>query len=90
MAECILFRGKVTVIESAINKQGYFRILITEDASYKIWPQNLRYGTGSNGIALLKDVPIYYEIWRKINGFPPDYYQVKTVIDNKQKKDESE
>ncbi|MBK9793457.1 MAG: HlyD family efflux transporter periplasmic adaptor subunit [Sphingobacteriales bacterium] len=84
------FRGKVTVIESAINKQGYFRILITEDASYKIWPQNLRYGTGSNGIALLKDVPIYYEIWRKINGFPPDYYQVKTVIDNKQKKDESE
>ncbi len=72
------FRGNVTVIESAISKQGYFRILITEDASYKPWPNTLRYGTGANGIALLKDVPIYYEIWRRINGFPPDYYQAKT------------
>lgn len=79
------FRGKVSVIESAISKQGYFRILITEDASYKPWPQTLRYGTGANGIALLKEVPVYYEIWRKINGFPPDYYQAKadkTKIEN--------
>lgn len=72
------FRGKVAVIESAINKKGYFRILITEDASYKAWPVNLKYGSGANGIALLKVVPVYYEIWRKINGFPPDYYQTKT------------
>jgi hypothetical protein len=32
-------------------------------------------GTGAQGIALLKDVPIWYELWRNINGFPPDYYQ---------------
>ncbi|MFN8284840.1 MAG: HlyD family efflux transporter periplasmic adaptor subunit [Chitinophagales bacterium] len=83
------FRGKVAFIETAINKQGYFRILVTEDSSYKPWPKNLKYGSGSNGIALLKDVPVYYEIWRKINGFPPDYYQAyqdeKNTIDKKQK-----
>jgi len=22
---------------------------------------------------MLNDVPIYYEIWRQLNGFPPDY-----------------
>jgi hypothetical protein len=32
-------------------------------------------GTGAQGIALLKDVPIWYELWRNINGFPPDYYK---------------
>ena len=28
---------------------------------------------------LLKDVPIWYELWRQINGFPPEYYKVKTA-----------
>ena len=23
---------------------------------------------------LLKEVPIWYELWRQINGFPPDFY----------------
>jgi hypothetical protein len=32
-------------------------------------------GGGANGIALLNDVPIGYEIWRNINGFPPEYYK---------------
>jgi hypothetical protein len=31
-------------------------------------------GVAVNGFALLNDVPIWYEFWRKINGFPPDYY----------------
>jgi hypothetical protein len=39
-------------------------------------------GGGANGISLLKNVPIYYELWRNINGFPPDYYKSST---NKEK-----
>jgi hypothetical protein len=35
-------------------------------------------GGGANGIALLKDVPIYYELWRNINGFPPEYYKANS------------
>ena len=25
---------------------------------------------------MLKDVPIWYELWRQFNGFPPDYVGV--------------
>jgi hypothetical protein len=42
-------------------------------------------GTGVQGIAILNDVPIWYEIWRNINGFPPDYYVVKNGKDEKKK-----
>jgi hypothetical protein len=31
-------------------------------------------GGGAIGMMLLKDVPIWYELWRQINGFPPEYY----------------
>jgi hypothetical protein len=34
-------------------------------------------GSGASGIALLNDVPIWYELWRQLNGFPPDYYEMK-------------
>jgi adhesin transport system membrane fusion protein len=32
-------------------------------------------GSGSRTIALLEDVPIWYELWRQLNSFPPNYYQ---------------
>jgi multidrug efflux pump subunit AcrA (membrane-fusion protein) len=81
-----LFSGKVVAVENSVNKDGKFRILIGEDKSYKPWPKTLRNGTGASGIALLKDVPIWYELWRNINGFPPDYYQSKESNDDKYKK----
>jgi hypothetical protein len=31
-------------------------------------------GVAVDAIALLDDVSIWYELWRKINGFPPNYY----------------
>jgi hypothetical protein len=27
---------------------------------------------------LLKEVQIWYEIWRQLNGFPPDFYTDET------------
>ena len=39
------------------------------------WPENLRAGTGARGIALLNTVPVWYEMWRQLNAFPPDYYE---------------
>ncbi len=68
------FRGKVNSIESAISQNGKFRLLITEDLSYRPWPQYLRIGSGAQGIALLKNVRLFYELWRNLNGFPPEYY----------------
>jgi multidrug efflux pump subunit AcrA (membrane-fusion protein) len=69
------FGGEVSAIESNVSTNGKFRILIKEDRTDKPWPPQLMMGTGAQGIALLKDVPIWYELWRNINGFPPDYYK---------------
>jgi len=69
------FGGKVVAIENNRNSEGKFRVLVAEDTSDRKWPPLLKIGTGSVGFALLKDVPIYYELWRNINGFPPEYYK---------------
>lgn len=80
------FRGKVVAVESSVSSNGKFRILVAEDADYKPWPKQLRVGTGAQGMALLKDVPVWYEIWRNINGFPPDYYKPATTTNNNETK----
>lgn len=71
------FAGKVIAIENNISANGLFKALIVEDKTQKRWPPKIRMGTGVQGIAILNDVPIWYELWRNINGFPPDYYEVK-------------
>jgi len=65
------------VLENNANKDGKFRVLVVEDSTEKAWPLQLRMGGGANGIALLKNVSIWYELWRNINGFPPEYYKTK-------------
>ena len=74
------FGGLVTSIETAVGTNGKFRVLVTEDPRDKKWPRQLQLGSGANGIALLKDVRIFYEIWRKVNGFPPEYYTATPTV----------
>lgn len=69
------FGGEIVAVESNVSVNGKFRVLVKEDPADKPWPRELKIGTGAQGIALLKDVPVWYELWRNINGFPPDYYQ---------------
>lgn len=69
------FGGKVAAIDNFISPNGKYRILVAPDKDDVAWPKELRVGSGANGMALLKDVPIWYEIWRNLNGFPPDYYK---------------
>jgi len=71
------FAGKVIAVENNINTSGLFRALVIEDKGQKPWPPQIKVGAGVQGIAILNDVPIWYELWRNINGFPPDYYIVK-------------
>jgi multidrug resistance efflux pump len=73
------FTGKIAVVEKSVSNNGLFRVLVIEDESSKPWPPELKMGTGAMGIALLKDVPIWYELWRNINGFPPDYYRKENI-----------
>lgn len=69
------FAGVVTAVENNTSKDGKFRVLVQEDTADRPWPKQLRLGGAASCIALLKDVPVWYELWRNINGFPPDYYQ---------------
>lgn len=77
------FGGIVAAVETSVSANGKFRVLVTEDPNDRRWPPQLRIGGGAEGIALLKDVKIYYELWRNINGFPPEYYHSDNEV-NKQ------
>ncbi|GGK65403.1 HlyD family secretion protein [Rufibacter glacialis] len=66
------FGGKVAVIDN-LDSQGKYRILVVPDPQDTPWPQAIRMGSGAYGWAMLNDVPIWYELWRQMNAFPPDY-----------------
>ena len=68
------FRGIVTAISNTVDPSGNFRVLVKPDPKERPWPSTLRLGTATDTFILLKDVPLGYEIWRNINGFPPEYY----------------
>jgi multidrug resistance efflux pump len=80
------FAGRVVAVETFISANGKFRVLIAPDEEQNEWPKNVRVGSGAYTIALLEDVPIWYELWRKLNGFPPNYYTPDSIsIANKSK-----
>ena len=70
------FGGKVVAIENFISENGKYRILIAPDKK-EPWPAQLSIGSGAQTIALLETVPVWFEVWRTLNGFPPNYYQQK-------------
>ncbi|WP_394906255.1 HlyD family secretion protein [uncultured Mesonia sp.] len=72
------FGATVVAIDNNISPNGKYRLLLAPK-EYESWPDALRVGSGARTLALLKNVPVWYEIWRNLNGFPPDYY----VSDNK-------
>jgi multidrug resistance efflux pump len=69
------YGGTVVAIDNLISPNGRYRILVAPDPEDGSWPGALRVGAGAMGIALMKDVPLWYELWRQFNGFPPDLYQ---------------
>lgn len=71
------FGGKIVAIENFISPNGKFRILIAPDDKQEAWPKKVSIGSGAQTLALLDNVPIWFELWRKLNGFPPNYYQPK-------------
>ncbi len=71
------FGGEVIAIDNFISPNGKYRLLVKPSPSEAPWPKELRVGSGANGIALLKDVPVWYELWRNLNGFPQDFYNVE-------------
>ena len=62
-----------------------FRVLVAPDTTDHEWPKALRVGGGTKNMMLLKEVPLWYELWRQINGFPPDYYKTADMTESKSK-----
>ncbi|WP_088324862.1 HlyD family secretion protein [Polaribacter tangerinus] len=69
------YGAKVVAIETFISDNGMYRILLAPDEEDHKWPEAIRVGSGARTIALLEDVPIWFELWRQLNSFPPNYYQ---------------
>ncbi|RAR70029.1 HlyD family secretion protein [Flavobacterium aciduliphilum] len=72
------FGGKIVAVETFISENGKFRVLIAPDSTEVPWPKQISMGSGAKTLALLNNVPVWYEIWRTLNGFPPNYYQPKS------------
>lgn len=69
------YGGEVYAIDQFISPNGKFRLLVKPDDNDSEWPDALRFGGGTNAMLLLNDVSIWYEMWRNVNGFPPDFYK---------------
>lgn len=80
------YGAKVVAIERFISPNGKFRVLLAPDEDDYAWPEAIRVGSGARTIGLLEDVPIWFELWRQLNGFPPNYYQPQGATNSTTKK----
>ena len=80
------FGGEVAIIDRVQSTNGSFRILVKPDPEHDDWPALLRLGSGAKGWVMLSDVPIWYEIWRNMNGFPPTIYDEIEGLEKTEKK----
>ena len=78
------FGGEIVSIDNFSVDGKTFRVLVKPDPKDKEWPPLVRVGTGAKGFVLLNDVPIWFELWRQLNGFPPNFY-----ISKEQEKDQA-
>ncbi|MEY3370958.1 MAG: hypothetical protein RLZZ361_1628 [Cyanobacteriota bacterium] len=80
------FAGEIVVIEAVSDEKNQYRLLIKPDYNRinkgldKAWPTPdvLRPGTKAIGWVILDEVPLWYELWRVLNGFPPTIMEAPT------------
>lgn len=78
------YGGEVFAIDNFTSKNGLYRVLVAPDPQDVPWPEALRVGSGSISMVLLDNVPVWYELWRQVNGFPPNFYAANaTSTDSK-------
>ena len=84
------FGGVVSVIDVVSTGTGKYRLLVRPahpQAQDRPWPHQLRIGSGVQGWVILDSVPVWYEIWRQLNGFPPTLKTEPDVTPTKEGKD---
>lgn len=70
------FAGQVVSVDQVINDRGKYRVIVVPDSTEGDghWPRPLSIGSGAFGMIMLQNVPLGYELWRQLNGFPPEFY----------------
>ncbi len=77
------FAGRVAVVDAANDGRGRFRLLVRPDLEAvtlgrdAAWPPSasLRAGSQVMGWVMLDRVPLWFELWRRFNGFPASLAQ---------------
>jgi len=78
------YSGVIKVIDQVDDGKGNYRFWVVPDPEDRSWPEqsHVRQGTKAMGWVILNRVPLWYEMWRRFNLFPPDYEERShTVID---------
>lgn len=83
------FGGEVAVVDYVNSYNNKYRVLVKPDPNDDPWPDPLRIGSGIFGWAMLDDVPIWYEIWRQLNAFPPRFDLENKPANSQETKKES-
>ena len=71
------YGGVVKIIDQVDDGKGNFRFWVVPDPDDRPWPpqEHVRQGTKAMGWVILNRVPLWYELWRRFNLFPPDYQE---------------
>ncbi len=71
------FDGTILVVDQTPDSQKRFRFWVAQDPEASAWPpqSQIRQGTQVMGWVLLNRVPLWYELWRRVNLFPADYQE---------------
>jgi multidrug efflux pump subunit AcrA (membrane-fusion protein) len=71
------FTGIIKVVDQVDDGKGNYRFWVIPDPEDKPWPEqtHIRQGTKVMGWVILNRVPLWYELWRRFNLFPPDYQE---------------
>lgn len=71
------YTGVIKVIDQVDDGKGNFRFWVVPDPDDRPWPEqnHVRQGTKVMGWVILNRVPLWYELWRRFNLFPPDYQE---------------
>lgn len=69
------YDGSIQVVDQSASANGKFRLWVVPDTTRRPWPtqDQVRQGTQVMGWVILNRVPLWYEMWRRFNLFPPDY-----------------
>lgn len=71
------YSGVIKVVDQVDDGKGNFRFWVVPDPDDRPWPDqsHVRQGTKAMGWVILNRVPLWYELWRRFNLFPPDYQE---------------